>query len=118
MTVRLHRSEFLRELKQTFPELRADLNREYGLLHFEVAAFCRHTQAAIDSGDRVAVSLAFKLAERYLLLGNARMQNAIVVSYVEDLDFKDSKTARSWAWEQLPLSLKAEYEKFHGKQTR
>jgi hypothetical protein len=116
MTARLHRSEFLRELKQAFPELAADVNQEGGLLHLEVAVFRRHTQAAIDAGDGAAVSRAFALAERYLLLGNAKMRNAIAVSYVEDLNFEDGKSARRWAWGQLPESLKAEYEAFHGKQ--
>lgn len=115
---RLHRSEFLRELKQAFPELVADVNQQYGLLHLEVAAFRRHTQQAINNGNTNGVSCAFSLAEKYLLLGNAKLQNALGVSYVEDLEFRDQKSLRRWAWELLPATLKAEYEAFHGKSSR
>ena len=94
----------------------AEVNQEYGLLHLEVATFRRHTQQAINNGNTNVVSRAFKLAEKYLLLGNGKLQNALGVSYVEDLEFRDQKFPRRWAWELLPATLKAEYEAFHGKQ--
>ncbi|WP_445662438.1 DUF7674 family protein [Caldimonas manganoxidans] len=56
----------------------------------------------LDAGDRAAVSRAFRLAERYLLLGNARMRNAIAVSYVEDLNFEEGESTRRWAWSNFP----------------
>lgn len=112
---RLHRSEFIRELKLTFPELIAEVNRQYGLLHFEVAVFRRHTQHAINNGNTSLVLLAFKLAERYLVLGNRTLQNALAVSYVEDLEFRDQKFPRLWAWHLLPAPLKKVYEAFHIK---
>ena len=47
-----HRSEFLKELKRLFPELRAQVNHQYGLLHLEMHEFEHFVNARIDVGDR------------------------------------------------------------------
>jgi hypothetical protein len=49
----LHRSDFLKEAKGLFPELRDPLNREYGLLHLEMHAFCDFVRQRTDSGDKL-----------------------------------------------------------------
>src|SRR5262245_36890698 len=110
---RFDRSQFLRELKEEFPDLRSSLNREHGLLHLEVHAFHRFAQAAIDGGDVKTVTRCFKLAERFLLYGNGNITNAIGVSFVEHLEFAND---REWAWKLLPLPLKEAYEALCGKQ--
>lgn len=47
--------------------------------------------------------------------GNAKIRNAVDVSFVEDLDFRDTKQHhRRWAWDILPSSLKELYVRFHG----
>ena len=110
----MHRSEFLVELKREFPDVREDVNQEHGLLHLEVAAFARRTQRAIDEQDREAVSRAFKLAAKCLTDGDSKLQNAIGVSYLEHLEFRDQKVARSWAYEQMPQSLRGAYRALRG----
>jgi hypothetical protein len=67
----LHRSDFLKEAKGLFPELRDPLNRQYGLLHLEMHAFCDFVQQRIDSGDKSRVIPAFQFAERLLKNGNS-----------------------------------------------
>jgi hypothetical protein len=113
---KLHRSEFLAELKAAFPSIAEDLNAEHGLLHLETAVFRRFTQHAIDNGDRDVVVKCFSIAEKYYAMGNGKLQNALGVSYVEDLVFLDQRTPRQWAWVLLPTSLKTAYEVLRGGQ--
>jgi hypothetical protein len=101
----LHRSIFLKELKEAFPQLRDAINAQYGLLHLEVHAFTDFVQHAIADGDKEAVRLSFMIAERYYNGGNADMSNAICVSFVEHLDLQKAP----WAWDLLGPSLKQEY---------
>lgn len=107
---RLHRSDFLREVKAAFPEMRGPLNREYGLLHLEMHAFCDFTQEIIDSGDRTKAIKCFQIADRFVCDGNSAMQNAFAVSYLEHLRFDDGKVSRSWAQELLPTAVAEVYE--------
>jgi hypothetical protein len=101
----LHRSVFLKELKETFPKLRDAINAQYGLLNLEVHVFTDFVQHAIADGDKETVRLSFKIAERYYNGGNADMSNAICVSFVEHLDLQKAP----WAWDFLGPSLKQEY---------
>ena len=101
----LHRSIFLKELKETFPQLRAPINAQYGLLHLKIHAFTDFVQHAIADGDKETVRLSFMMAERYYSGGDAHMRNAICVSFVEHLDLQKAQ----WAWDLLGPSLKQEY---------
>ncbi len=112
---KLHRSQFIKEIKDTFPHLATDINAENGLLHLEIAVVRRFAQELMDGGDRDALARCFAIMQKYEAGGNARMRNAIDVSFVEDLDFRDTtKRQRRWAWEILPSSLKELYIQFHG----
>ena len=50
-----HRSEFLKTVKERFPEVRDGINKEDGLLSFEVAVFIKFIQRKIDSNDNLIV---------------------------------------------------------------
>ena len=107
MSKKLHRSNFIKELKLFFPELTKQINSDYGLIHLEMISFRDFIQSKIDCGDRKIIIKAFQLAEKYLLNGNLTLSNAIIISFLEDLNFKDEKTTkRKWALELLPTSLK------------
>lgn len=111
---RLHRSEWLAEVKSAFPELRSNLNAEEGLLAFEMGVFAAFTQKKIAQKDRDAVARCFAIALKYYDRGNARLRDAIDTCYVEDLDFQVSKRSDpTWAWDLLPQTLKALYLAFH-----
>jgi hypothetical protein len=101
----LHRSIFLKELKETFPLLRADINAQWGLPHLEVSVFRDLVQQAITEGDEETVRLSLMMAERYYRDGNAYMSNAICVSFVEHLDLRKAQ----WAWDLLGSGLKRAY---------
>ncbi|MGY8637335.1 hypothetical protein RAD15_33195 [Bradyrhizobium sp. 14AA] len=101
----LHRSVFLKELKDTFPDLRSEINAQHGLLHLEVGVFAGFVQRAIALGNAKDVALCFKLAEKYHREGNDQLRNAIGVSFVEHLNLGNAK----WAWELLGPILKKEY---------
>lgn len=82
----MHRSEFLKEARELFPEITASLDRQYGQLHPEMAVFGHFPQAAIDAGDRARV---VQFAERMLERGNRGLANAVTESFLEDLRFED-----------------------------
>src|SRR5579885_887515 len=103
--VSLDRSAFLREVKEAFPQLRASLNAEHGLLHLEMHAFANFAQDAIYTGDADAVRICFMIAARYHADGNGAMQNAVVVSFLEHLDLRNAP----WAWNLLGSRLGSEY---------
>lgn len=115
MNDRLHRSQFIDELKEVFPELRRDINSEMGQLVFEIDIFRRFTQAKIDCGEVDAAKRCFSIAQKYYLTGNRQLREVIDTCYVEDLVFQDSKkTRRDWAWACFPTELKEAYTRFHG----
>ena len=80
-----------------------------GLVHLEMACFSRYAQDRIDAGDRETVKTIFELARRLLLDGDPAVQNAVTVSFVEHLNFKNGKRQRSWAFELLPPALAEEW---------
>lgn len=107
----MHRSEFLKELKKAFPHLREGINKEFGLLHLEVNVFTLFTQQCINKQDSEKLMKCYKLAEKAYRIGDARLKNAIDVSFVEPLEFKNNK----WAWDMMPDILQKLFTSFHGK---
>ena len=103
---KVHRSEFLKRLKETFPEVTPEVNKEEGLLHFEMRAFRKLVQQLIDSGDRERIAMAYGLAEWAYENGSDNLKNAIDVSLIEELNFDDTKKhKRQWAHAMLPATL-------------
>jgi hypothetical protein len=107
---KLHRSMFLKEVTTAFPQLRADLNQENGLLHLEIDVFMRFVQTLIDTGERDALVTALRIADRFLRDGNQKVVNALTVSFLEHLNFQDGKVPRRWAWECMTAALKDQYQ--------
>ncbi len=105
----MHRSEFLRELKKTFPELREDINAQEGLIHLEMNVFHKFAQDAIDENNLELLNQIFFLADKFYRNGNSKLKNAIDVSFVEGLKFKNRKAA----WKIMPETLKKLYISFH-----
>lgn len=114
--MKLDRSKLLKDLKKAFPEIKPFINAEEGLLDFEVRVFYLFTQKLINSGETDKVRICFNIADNYYRNGNSKVQHAIGVSYVECLEFKNTKkNIREWAWDMFPSALKEEYVSFHGK---
>ncbi len=113
----LDRSKLLKEVKEAFPKIEATINVQQGLLHFEVGVLYMHTQKLIKNGEREKITKSFKIAHKFYRNGDKKVNNAIGVSYVEDLEFTNTeKTCRDWAWHIFPASLKKEHIEFHGKE--
>ena len=106
----MHRSEFLKELKILFPELTKIINKQEGLLSFEIDEFRKFTNGAVGAKDKATVKLCYKLAEKAYLSGNSSLKALINTEFVEFLDLKHNE----WAWEILPEVLKKLYIDFFG----
>jgi hypothetical protein len=107
---KLDRSQFLKELKTAFPQLRSDLNQEHGLLHLETDVFTRFVQTLIDTGDKDTLVVALQIADNFLRNGNGKMVNALTVSFLEHLNFENGKVPRRWAWDCMTPVLKEQYQ--------
>ena len=101
----LHRSVFLKELKDTFPDLRAEVNAQHGLLHLEMHVLADFARRAIAAGAKKDAVSCFKFVEKYCRDGNDELRNAVDVSFVEHLNLGDAQ----WAWDLLGPVLKKEY---------
>ena len=103
----MYRSEFLAELKRKVPELRDDLNEEKGQLHFEVDVMRKRAQLARKSGEADILSALFDIALRGYENGTSALKNAIDVSFVEPLNFENTKNhSYEWAWKAMPERLR------------
>jgi hypothetical protein len=109
MMKKLHHSQFMKKVKETFPELRMEINKQYGLIHLEVSVFTRFVQGLIDSGGKDTLVKALQIANYFILYGNGKVVNALTVSFLEHLNFKNGKVPRQWAWECMTPALKDQY---------
>ncbi|WP_434777595.1 DUF7674 family protein [Neisseria sp. Ec49-e6-T10] len=108
----LHRSDFLRELKETFPELTKDINKQGGLLHFEMTVFSLFVEQQIKQKNQDIVLNCFQLADKFYRLGNSKLKNAIDVSFLEPLLILKTE---KWAFDLLPQTSKQLFLAFHGE---
>jgi hypothetical protein len=113
----MHRSDFLKQLKTTFPELIEPVNQQNGLLHFEMREFRLFTQRAIYANDIDTLKRCFALAEKVFLLGDNTLKDAIDTSFMEDLEFISEKAQFRKAWDLVPAPLQTLYTNFHGQRT-
>jgi len=87
---KIHRSIFLKEVKEQFPQLRSELNFQDGLLYFEVQVFLKFVQACIDEGDRNKTRSVVSEVNRYFAQGTPALVEAIRIGICEDVRFEDS----------------------------
>lgn len=106
---KLHRSEFLKEVKHNFPETTENINKEEGLLSFEIDVFIKFVQSQIDLNVISKTELAFKILDQYYRNGNRALHELIRNAVCEDFNFSDTEDSkRQWAYVLLPESLKTE----------
>ncbi len=101
------RDQFIKALAEQFPEAYALINQyERGLLHCEVGAFRLFIEQKMDEGALWYCEKAFRFIEQCLGQADSELQNAIEVSFIEDLAF-GKQTARRYAVvkERAPRSL-------------
>ena len=107
------RTSFLAWSLKQFPELSRDFEGESAKtrLHFAFLVFRNHTQAAIDNHDRGRLLELFEMADRVLACAYPKMRSLFHVVYIEDLQFHDQQTLRSWAIELLTPGFREERAK-------
>lgn len=79
--------EFRAALAAEFPEVVARFAASYatGLLHCEVGCFRETTEEAIDGGRHWLAERHFRFVERVMADADHEVQNALELSYLEDL---------------------------------
>ena len=102
-----NREEFLRRLRAEFPAVYAGIYKcSRGLLHCEIGHLARATQEAIDSGDKPVVKQHIAFVDALLRDAGPKLESAIVVSYLEYLDFDGQKSAPAKARDLLTPRLR------------
>jgi len=104
--VDLHRSAFIKALREELPAVQPWLAGYRDNLTLEMMRFRHFTQDAIARGDLSSVRRAFRFLNTAFATGNRHVRNSIVVSYLEHLDFPgpDGPAAE----QLLPATLAAE----------
>jgi hypothetical protein len=82
----MDRNDFLLQLKAQFPDAYSQIDEyESGLLHCEMGAFRRWVEGELSKGGEWNCEKAFKFVEECLKVANSDLENAIEVSFIEDL---------------------------------
>jgi len=98
------------EIKKALPELHEAMNENGSLYYNSMGAFARFTQDQIDSRELKKLKLCFSLARDFLMNGDENLKNAMHVSYLEHLNFEDSKrNHRSYAFDLMLPPLRQAY---------
>jgi hypothetical protein len=102
----MHRSAFIKELRQELPAIESWLADYRDNLTFEMMRYRQFTQDAITRGDMVTVRKSFQFLRRAFATGNRHVRNSIVVSFLEHLEFVGSNGQT--AEKLLPAELSVE----------
>jgi hypothetical protein len=104
----LGRNDFIRQLREDFPEVIARID-EYGkgLLHCEVAVLRGITEEMMDAGNAWQAERCFRFVERLLQDAGPELANALEVSYLEDLALSEHSPQRHQiVKERMPAALR------------
>ena len=87
-----------------FPQLTEEFAEEAGLLHLQTAALSRFAQVAMDGGDLDTLRRCYALLAEVMRSCTFEVENAIYVSFLENLDF-EGRTNGAEARRLLPPVL-------------
>ena len=79
-------------------------------MHPQIGEFSRYAQAAIDRGD---INVWSRVTEVFMELWqdcDDAVRNALNVSFLEHLNFKDGKVQRRWAYNVMPKTMKVAWQ--------
>jgi len=106
MSKRIGHQQFIALLIARFPEVAAAIDAcSQGLLHNEMATLARATQAAIDNQDKATVVRHFEFIDEVFRDAGPDVENAVYVSYLENLRFEGRKATPTKARELLTPRL-------------
>jgi hypothetical protein len=86
----LNKDKFVELALADFPQLRDEFAEQDGLFHLQMAAFSRFAQAAIDRNDLDILIKCYGLLAEVMKSATSDVENAIYVSFLENLDFASS----------------------------
>lgn len=91
--MQLHRSAFIKALREELPAVEPWLARNRLNLTFEMMRFRHFTEDAIARGDLATVKRCFHLLHRAFVTGNRHLRTSIVASFLEHIKFTGSNGA-------------------------
>ncbi|MGH7140865.1 MAG: DUF7674 family protein [Pirellulales bacterium] len=107
MGEQIDRDRFIKMVTERFPTVAAAIDDcSQGLLHLEMATLARATQAAIDNQDRETVRRHFQFIDEVFSHAASDVENAVNVSYLENLRFEGRKAGPTRARELLTPRLR------------
>jgi len=107
MTERIDHPRFIALLAERFPEVAASIDEcAQGLLRLEMGTLARATRAAIDGQDKATVRRHFQFIDEVFRDAAPDVENAVCVSYLENLRFEGRKAAPTKARDLLTPRLR------------
>jgi hypothetical protein len=91
-------SEFVQMALLEFPELREEFEDFDGLLHVQMGAFARLVQGAKGQAAWDVYERAVRLADTLWTHADPSLQNALNVSFLENIDFEGSRGRTAWGY--------------------
>ena len=115
---RVDKDNFVQLALAEFPQLQKEFEEEDGFLHFQMSALSRFAQEAIDRNDLDVLVSCYGFVAEVMNSATFEVENAIYVSFLENLNFESSPYGRE-AKRLLPpvlekalLELEEHWEKF------
>jgi hypothetical protein len=106
MAAKADHGRFVALLTARFPDIAASVDDcSQGLLHLEMATLARATQAAIDRQDKNTVR-DFEFVDEIFRDASPEVENAVNVSYLENLRFEGTEADPTRARELLTPRLR------------
>lgn len=88
--IRINETEFLELVLVEFPSLSEDFAEDEGLFHLQMAAFSGLAQTAIEHNDSATLKRCYSFLEEVVKSATFELENAIYVSFLENLNFESS----------------------------
>lgn len=83
-------AKFLALALAEFPSLADEFAENKGLFHVQMGTFSRLARVAIERGDFATLKRCHNLADETMRNASPSVENAIFVSFLENLDFESS----------------------------
>jgi hypothetical protein len=99
-------------IEAKFPALSEELHDETwgGLLHLQIGVLAHFAQSVIDDGDRETWQEICRVFGEIWKSCTPEVMNALNVSFLEHLNFKDKKEMRSWAYRSMPPAMRKAWD--------
>ena len=110
----------IHHIESRFPDLADDLHDEIndGLLHLQIGAFSHYAQSMIDESNR---DQWIKITSVFITIYSdcsSAVNNALNVSFLEHLNFKNGKSDRQWAYLEMPDKMRIAFEEMEAYNRR